>query len=177
MLPKKFRWIVLLTVAFAVLAFSALTLPTDAYASKQPSATTDNSCLSCHEDLYYLHDTGCWYCMSEPHKDRCVDCHEGDPSAVREEEAHVGLVMHPQENDGEKCLECHTAEDAQIRLAKFESIQGFDSVIHAERYIPSQPVKTGFSELAEPNPLRENLGWLAFAFLMFGVWLALVLRP
>lgn len=177
MLLKKNHWIILLTITIAVLASWALTLPTEVHAARQYSATADNSCLSCHEDLYYLHDTGCWYCMSEPHKDRCTDCHEGDPSAVKEEEAHVGLVMHPQENNGAKCLECHTADDAQMRLAKFESIQGFDSVIHAETYIPSQSVKPGFSDMAEPNPLRENLGWLAFSFLMFGVWLTLVLKP
>lgn len=177
MFSKNFRWIVFLAVAFAVSAFWALTLPTEAHAAKQFSVTTDNSCLSCHEKLYYLHDTGCWYCMSEPHKDRCTDCHEGNPSAKKEEDAHLGMLMHPQENDGAKCLECHTADDAQMRLAKFESIQGFDSVIHAGTYIPSQPVKTGFSDMAEPNSLRENLGWLAFAFLMFGVWLILVLKP
>ena len=177
MLLKKNHWIILLTIPIAVLTFWALTLPTEVHAARQYSATTaNNSCLSCHEDLYYLHDTGCWYCMSEAHKDRCVDCHEGNASAVKEEDAHIGLLMHPQENDGAKCLECHTADDAQIRLSKFESIQGFNTVIHEEPYTPSHPVKTGFPDVTEANTLHEKLGWLVFSFLAFGAWLLLVLK-
>ncbi len=176
MLSKNYRWIVVSIAAFVTLVFWGMASPMDAHAAGQVTVTTDNSCLSCHENLYYLHDTGCWYCMTDAHKDRCVDCHEGNPSAVKEEVAHIGLLAHPQENKGTKCLECHPPEEAQILMAKFESNQGFDTVIHAEPYIPSEPVVTGFPDVAEPNPIRENLGFLVFAFLMFGVWLALALK-
>lgn len=175
MLPKTNRRILVFSVLALVMLFGALSLPVQASAV-QVSEPVSNSCLTCHEDLYYLHDTGCWYCMSEPHKDRCTDCHAGNPSAVKEEEAHVGLLAHPQENGGAKCLECHTPEDAQMGMAKFESIQGFDTVIKAKSYVPSQPVKTGFPVTTEKNPFTDNLGWLAFGVLMFGVWLALVSR-
>jgi len=176
MLTQSSRWIVVLIVAFLALAYWGLVFPTEVHAAGLASFTADNSCLSCHEDLYYLHDTGTWYCMSEPHKDRCVDCHEGNPSVFKEEESHVGLLAHPQENDGAKCLECHTQEEANVVMAKFEANQRFDTVIHAEPYIPSGPVATGFPDIAETNPIRENPGWLMFGFLAFGVWLVLAFR-
>lgn len=176
MLTKQSHWIIGLGVVFAALALWALSLPMEAHAMQSVSASGDNSCLSCHEDLYLLHDTGCWYCMSEPHRDRCTDCHEGTPSAFKEDEAHLGMLIHPQENDGAKCLECHEAGDAQVHLATFESYQEFETVIHAEPYTPSVAVKTGSPDVEEQDPLTSNLGWLTFGFIMFGVWLVLVLR-
>lgn len=176
MLSKHSRWTVLLVVTFLALVFWGVTQPIEVHAARSDSFTVDNSCLSCHEDLYQLHDTGCWYCMTEPHKDRCVDCHEGNPSAFKEKEAHVALLVHPQENDGAKCLECHTPEESQALMVKFEANQGFDTVIRPEPYTPSPFVKTGFPATAEVNPIIENLGWLAFGTLMFGVWLMLVVR-
>ncbi len=177
MLSKKSHWFAIAAIAFLTLMIWGVSHPTDAHAEKANFQAADNSCLTCHEDLYQLHDTGCWYCMTEPHRDRCVDCHEGDPAAFKDEAAHVGLLTHPQENNGAKCLECHTPEEKEVRMVTFESAHGgFDTVIKAEPYTPSQPVKTGFPAAAEANPLVENAGWLVFGFLLFGVWIVLVLR-
>lgn len=177
MLSKNSRWFAVVTIAFLTLTILGLTQPAEARAAQVDFQAADNSCLTCHEDLYYLHDTGCWYCMTESHRDRCVDCHEGNSASFKEEAAHVGLSKHPQENDGAKCLECHSPEEKEAMMATFESAHGgFDTVIKAEAYVPSQPVKTGFPAMAEENPITHNLGWLAFGFVMFGLWLALVLR-
>lgn len=176
MLFKSSRWITIIVAFSVVFAFGVSTLPAEVEALSSVAVTADNYCLSCHEDLYYLHDIGCWYCMSEPHRNRCVDCHEGDSSALKEDAAHVGLLKHPQENDGVKCLECHTPEESQILLAKFESNQGFDTVIHADPYVPSKHVKIGFSNTAESNSFTENLFWLTIGFLAFGIWLVLTLK-
>lgn len=177
MLSKNSRWLAVATIAFLALAIWGLSQPAEVHAARSNFQAADNSCLACHEDLYYLHDIGCWYCMTDAHRDRCVDCHEGNPAAVKEEVAHVGLLNHPQENDGAKCLECHTPEEKESMMATFESARGgFDTVIKAKAYAPSQPVKAGFPVTAEKNPFTNNLGWLAFGVLMFGVWLALVLR-
>ena len=105
MFTKTNRWIVCFDVSLLVVLAAIFSLPVQA--SAQTAGTSDNSCLTCHEDLYYLHDTGCWYCMTEAHKDRCVDCHEGNPTSMKVEESHLGMLAHPQENDGAKCLECH----------------------------------------------------------------------
>jgi hypothetical protein len=177
MLSKYSRWFAIVAIAFFALAILALSQPAEVLAAKPNLQVADNSCLTCHEDLYYLHDTGCWYCMTDAHRDRCADCHEGDPAAVKEEAAHVGLLKHPQENDGAKCLECHTPEEKEAVMAAFESAHGgFDIVIKAEPYVPSHPVKTGFPDVAEATPLVTNADWLVFGFLLFGLWVTLVLR-
>jgi len=112
------------------------------------------------------------YCMTPVHKDRCTDCHEGNSTSMKVEESHLGMLAHPQENDGAKCLECHTAQDAQTRLTTFESKGGFDAVIKAEAYTPSVEAESGFPEVA--NPMIE-WKWAAGASILFGMWLLLVL--
>jgi len=174
MLAKNSRWVVVLSISLFIMIILRLSQPTDVHAAVNLQ-TTDNSCLTCHENLYYLHDTGCWYCMADAHKDRCVDCHEGNPAAYKEEESHVGMILHPQENNGEKCLECHTAEEAQIKLSEFESAAGFNTVTSEDAYAHSEFVKTDFPEVTASNPL-ETWFWLGGSFLAFGLWLALVLR-
>lgn len=176
MLNQKSHWIVVTVIFFITLTVLGVSMPTEAHAAATVQVS-ENSCLSCHEDLYYLYDTGCWYCMTDAHKDRCVDCHEGNPAAVKEEDAHFGLVKHPQENDGSKCLECHTAEEKNVMLSTFESAHGkFDTVIEAKAYTPSQRVETGFPAVDEENPFTERAGWLVFGSMMFVFWLVLMLR-
>ncbi|MCB0103362.1 MAG: hypothetical protein H6635_00855 [Anaerolineales bacterium] len=162
------------TILIVFLLAGIFAIPVGARMSAPQQA--DNSCLTCHEDLYYLHDTGCWYCMSDAHKDRCTDCHEGNSASYTEKEAHLDMLIHPQQNDGAKCLECHTPEEAQVRMAKFESVQAFDTVISAKAYTPSQPAKLGLVETENTNPFKANFGWLTFGIFGFGIWLALVLK-
>ena len=177
MLNKLSHWIFILAAAIVTMAFQGLTLTAEPVPAQAEVTRTDNSCLTCHEDLYQLHDTGSWYCMSEPHKDRCTDCHEGNPSAFTAANAHVAMLAHPQANDGAKCLECHSAEEAQALIAKFEFNQGFNTAIHEQPYTPAHSTPATFPNVSEVNPLRASAGWLVFGFLMFGIWLTLVLRP
>lgn len=173
LLKDKYPFLITTMLSLFVL-IGVLALPAQASAAPQMDDSSPNSCLSCHENLYYLHDTGCWYCVTA-HKDRCAGCHEGNPAAYKEEEAHVGMILHPQENNGEKCLECHTAEEAQLKLNEFESVNGFNTVIHADAYTHSEFVKTDFPDVTASNPL-ETWFWLGAGFLTFGFWLSLVLR-
>ncbi|MEW6402968.1 MAG: hypothetical protein AB1649_14300 [Chloroflexota bacterium] len=173
MLTKTYRWMLALTVTLFALSLVMLSSPVQVSAAPVTNNTTENSCLACHEDLYYLHDTG-RYCCVTVHKDRCVDCHEGDVTVMKKEESHVGLVAHPQENNGAKCLECHTAQDTQVRLREFAATGGFDTVIKASVYMPAVPVESGFPSVAEVNPLRENLPWVAGGLVLFALWLVLV---
>jgi hypothetical protein len=172
MLAKNKHWIL---VGFSILFFVALgVLSTPDPASAATTAdSSSNSCLSCHEDLYYLHDTGCWYCMTEPHKDRCTDCHEGNSESFKEEESHTALLPHPQENGGEKCKQCHT-EDVQTRLDTFASEVGFEPVVKMDAYTPLRAVDNGFPETSKPE-IIEKLPWAAGGIILFGFWLALVL--
>ena len=173
MLTKTNRWILALTVILFVVLFTMLSLPVQAFAAHGADTTT-NSCLTCHEDLYYLYDTGKLYCLTD-HTDRCINCHEGNAAVMKKEESHVGLIAHPQENNGAKCMECHTAQVAQARLAKFASEGGFDTVRKADAYTPSAEVAAGFPDVSEANPHVENWQFVVGAFVLFGFWLMLVL--
>lgn len=166
--------IALISVLFLMLVAAVMfSQPAPASAASQVKAV-DNSCLTCHEDLYYLHDTGSRYCITA-HAERCVNCHEGNPAAVKMEDAHVGLILHPQENDGAKCRECHTEQDAQARLTQFAAADKFDTVIRPEAYTPRQPVELGLTQQEKINPLISNGRFVIGALVVFGLWLALVL--
>jgi hypothetical protein len=169
MFTKTNRLMFVLRVSLLVVLAAIFSLPVQV--SAQTAGSTDNSCLTCHEDLYYFHDTGKLYCLTN-HIDRCTNCHEGSAATMKKEESHLGLIAHPQENNGVKCLECHTAQDAQTRLVTFESKGGFDTVIKAEPYTPSVEAGSGFPEIAKP---LIEWKWAAGASILFGLWLLLVL--
>jgi DNA-binding transcriptional ArsR family regulator len=111
-------WISAMTVTLLASLWLILGKPVQVAAAPLANSSS-NSCLTCHEDRYYLHDTGRYYCMTE-RADRCVNCHQGNPAAIDEAASHLGLIAHPQENNGEKCLQCH-AQDVQVRLEKLAS--------------------------------------------------------
>jgi nitrate/TMAO reductase-like tetraheme cytochrome c subunit len=167
MFNKPNRWMFVFLVVLFVATLVLWPAPASAAQTIPPST---NSCLTCHEDLYYLHDTGKLYCLTE-HTDRCVNCHEGNASVMNKDESHLGLIVHPQDNNGAKCQECHTPQDAQVRLVTFEANGGFADVIKAEAYIPSAEVEPGFPEV---SPTIVNWKWAAGAFIFFGLWLVLV---
>ena len=77
MLIKLNQWIVALATTLLVVLSLLLSLPTQVSAAPVADLSS-NSCLTCHEDLYYLHDMGKAYCLTE-HADRCVNCHQGNP--------------------------------------------------------------------------------------------------
>ena len=39
--------------------------------------------MSCHEDLYFLHDTGKLFCLNEKTAMNCVGCHGGNQQQFR----------------------------------------------------------------------------------------------
>jgi hypothetical protein len=166
------RWIFVLSAFLFIVLFAILSLPVEVSAA-HATGVTSNSCLTCHENLYYLHDTGKYYCITE-HKDRCVNCHEGNAAMMNKDESHLGLIAHPQKDDGAKCQQCHP-DDTQERLATFASLGGYKPIIEAVSYVPPSTVVAGFPEITEPNHIVENLPWLAGAIIIFGFWLVLIL--
>lgn len=134
---------------FFIGTFITLTLflaPTPAQARIPLQSNDGSQCVTCHEDLYYLHDTGKAYCLKDAPM-ACVDCHGGDPTALTKEAAHFNRAAHPVINDDDKkCYECHPAE-ANSRLDKFRQVAGIKEVKTAVAYTPaSAPVSTGFPE-------------------------------
>lgn len=87
----------------------------------------NGTCINCHEDLYFLHDTGNWFCIRESPMP-CVACHGGDPNAVTKEAAHYDRSAHPVLNeDISKCQECHP-EECNERVGIFDEVAGIKKV-------------------------------------------------
>ena len=161
-----FFWVgIMVIVVFPIQASASQILSQD--------PLNNSSCYSCHEDLYYLHDTGKAYCLTV-HKDHCVNCHSGNPKVMDKDQSHLGLIAYPQKDDGAKCKECHI-QDAQARLATFASIGGYKEVIEPIPYTPDNIVEVGFPELHEASPTVENLPFIIGVLVLFGLWLTLVL--
>jgi len=175
MFTKNYHWclasIAILIVGILVLAgYPVHALVSQASLSAQ---SNNSSCITCHEDLYYLHDTGKSYCITA-HKDRCVNCHEGNPDVLNKDQAHLGLIAYPQKNDGEKCQECH-AQDAQVRLDEFASMGGYKPIVEATLYTPAHTAPVGAPKMLEPNQFAKSLPWVVGFIVLFGLWLVLVI--
>ena len=110
-----------------LLTFIFLATPVHA---QSPAQDVDNgNCIKCHEDLYFLHDTGNWFCIRESPMP-CVSCHGGDPSATTQEDAHYDRSAHPIVNeDISRCQECHVDPDECCEcVTKFDDMAGLKQV-------------------------------------------------
>lgn len=151
------------TLSIAVTAFGAallllsLFLATPAHAQSTPQILDNGSCINCHEDLYFLHDTGNYFCIRESPM-RCVDCHGGNPAATTQETAHDDRSAHPVINqDISKCQECH-AEECEDRAAIFDQVAGLKEVKLVSP-VPASSVPnqtTGLPAFEE----QESVNWL-----------------
>lgn len=124
----------------------------------QSVSTGKDNCVSCHEDLYLLHDTGNWFCLRESPMS-CVDCHGGNPEAVTQETAHLHRATHPIVNeDTSKCRECHPAEYDK-RVEMFDQRAGISQIRVAAPYSPAHPANTT-SLIASTGQTEEQSGGL-----------------
>ena len=154
----------------------ALSMPGTAHAD---GPTTDNGkCISCHEDLYYLHDTGNWFCLEESPM-ACVDCHGGNPNTLVKDEAHTNRAPHPIINDDvSKCQECHPAQSDE-RVEMFDQNAGISNVLVAVPYTPDNPhiannsVPVTGQQQAEDSPAWLNALEIISVLLVFSVVLVL----
>lgn len=123
---KLFYWIV--PAALLILAFGLGWQAAPAQAQVVSPGTDEPACLSCHENLYYLHDTGKHYCLTAA-RTRCVDCHGGDPVAFQKDAAHTGRSAHPiLADDISRCQTCHP-QDAAAHVETFARVAGFSPVV------------------------------------------------
>jgi len=154
MLERRFSFIQIASFLTGVLILLiALSMPGTAYAD---GPTTDNGkCISCHEDLYYLHDTGKWFCLEESPM-ACVDCHGGDPKTLVKETAHANRAHHPVvNNDVSKCQECHPAQ-CDERVEFFSQTAGISNVLVAAPYVPVPSAEiTEDVPVSKPQEYRE----------------------
>lgn len=152
-----------LSTLFATLASLSLLIVT-AFLSTSVEAQSiqanggKDKCISCHEDLYFLHDTGNWFCIRESPM-TCVDCHGGDPEAITQETAHSNRAAHPVINeDVSKCQECHP-EECDERVEIFDQTAGISQVWVAAPYTPARSpadnasTRSDIAEQEEPGIL------------------------
>jgi len=93
--------------------------------ARTEASDNDESCISCHESLYQLHDTGKWYCLCEV-KARCTFCHGGIVGAYDEQTAHEGMIAKPIQTTESVCQSCHP-NDYQTRVSKFVARAGLSA--------------------------------------------------
>jgi hypothetical protein len=163
-----------LMILLTILAFPPQ--PAGAQARTQTNGTEPQACMSCHDNQYFLYDTGKWYCISERAED-CTSCHGGNPWSLQEDGAHVGLVSHPTRNDGEICLQCHP-QDAQAHIERFDEIAGIKLVEIKSTYQPrltsEEAIHTFPSHLVDGKEKPVSPWIIIGAFCAFGIWLSLV---
>jgi len=166
---------------FLIGMFVALTLfsfPSPAQARFPLQVNDGSQCVTCHEDLYYLHDTGKAYCLKDAPM-TCVDCHGGNPEALTKEAAHFDRAAHPViNNDDKKCYECHPVE-AEARLDEFRHTAGLSEIKLAATCEPaSLPVTAGFPE-SQPEPwvpTTQALGLFVVVGMMLVIFIGFKIR-
>ena len=133
----------------ALLGIVLLLIAPQPAASQTPISSDAPTCIRCHEDLYYLHDTGKWFCISKSPM-QCAGCHGGDPTAITKEAAHQHRTAHPIINgDTTTCRQCHV-ENCAERVSEFDAIAGISPVV-----LVSKPIvgpAPAASSVATPMP-------------------------
>ena len=163
MLKGKCSLIRLISALGLLLLIAPLSRPTIAYANEHAPTPRQENCINCHEDLYFLHDTGNWYCLKESPMS-CVDCHGGDLLATTQEQAHIKRTAHPVLNDDiSKCQECHP-EECTERVKLFDRTAGISQVLVAAPYTPADSIEesaavgVGLTQ-QEQQPSRLPVFW------------------
>jgi hypothetical protein len=159
--------------AASCLALAAIPFP--ALAQSETETPAENNCLTCHENLYLLHDTGNWFCLREAPMS-CVDCHGGDPTALTEELAHTNRAAHPVVNeDVSQCQKCHP-EECYDRVALFDRAAGISEVLVANSFsappVEDLPAAPPAAEPAAPGyPLEQLIPVVVLVSLTAAVYL------
>ena len=158
MCEKKALALTCTCTAFGLaLLLLSLLVTTPAYAQTPTQQVDNGTCITCHEDLYFLHDTGNWFCIRDSPMP-CVACHGGDPTATTQESAHYDRSAHPIVNeDISRCQECHVDDDECCEcITKFDSAAGLSQVnLVSPASVSSVPDSTlGLPAVEEPEPVK-----------------------
>lgn len=136
-------------ISLGVMVLFLLIFPNGIGYAEEPVPPKDDGCISCHESLYYLYDTGKDFCLCVE-KMTCTCCHGGNPQSLVEEEAHEGMVLYPITRDASQCQQCHQV-DYQERVERFTLVAGVNDF-----HPTSVAVSTGHS--TEVGSLTSELG-------------------
>lgn len=141
MLREISRFRLTLLAALILVTLTALSMPAVVRADDPVPVPDNGNCIVCHENLYFLHDTGNWFCLYESPMS-CADCHGGDPNTLDKDLAHARRAAHPVLNDDvSKCQQCHP-EECSERVAFFDRSAGISDVLVAAPYAPTYSTDT-----------------------------------
>jgi len=129
-----------------------------AQAQENPPEGGDATCINCHADLYYLHDTGKWHCLCDA-TPSCLHCHGGQPNTAAADEAHAGMIANPLQENAAVCQQCHCT-DCEERVAEFLAVAGGTVTDGQGRVFPTSgpeptPPLTGWQAYTLPSRLSE----------------------
>lgn len=166
-----FRKMLLPTVIATFIVGFFLLVPggTSPALAQDGAVAEDTNCRTCHEDRYFLHDSGKWYCLNET-RVSCMGCHGGNPGAVTKEAAHEGLIARPLANDAAVCQGCHP-EDYQERVQIYAAVAGVRPTPRPySAYTPPTTASTSGEGAGGSKLLRDYLpgAWEAAGLLFLG---------
>lgn len=166
-------------VWFLLIGMLILSLALASPASAQePTPENDANCVSCHDDQYYLYDSGKYFCLCEAPM-HCVYCHGGRVDSYEKEIAHEGLVLYPTRDQAQRCQTCHE-EDYMSRIVKFDAIAGISptsQVVITATPVEPAAITTAPAPAAPLFTVRRlepwrlaGLGVLAVAFIAIAIF-------
>ena len=120
MTRKISRFLMIYAGMLAILLFASfIATPVAAQGTPPPE---ECQCKQCHEQQYYLYDTGKWYCQCKSPM-TCVHCHGGNGRETNADLAHKDMSANPFVNDAAVCRECHK-EESQAHVDEFVARAG-----------------------------------------------------
>jgi hypothetical protein len=156
---KSIALTILISLVFTILSTIAFTQSVQAQTRADPTTESNDNCIKCHEDLYFLHDTGKWYCVSEAPMS-CTGCHGGNGNVIDKEQAHTNRAAHPIVNgDVSKCQQCHP-EQCDERVQIFKEEAGIPYIRVAAPYFPDQPIQEAAILTAQINTEQQSGSWV-----------------
>ncbi len=171
MFEKPVRLIALALGILLMVGFLAGVQSVTVVRAQSSTSVSSSACMSCHEDQYYLYDTGRWYCVTEA-QERCVNCHTGNVDTLNKQEAHTGLIANPLSDGGQHCQTCH-AQDTETYIQNVTSQTGYHAPLEVEPYIPLAANALPLSSLLSSE--QTTPFWFAPAAIvvfLFWLWLA-----
>jgi hypothetical protein len=146
---------ILILILVGSLIFTPLTAT-----AQTPAPSGNEPCRSCHENRYFLYDSGKWYCMCAKQAE-CAKCHAGTTGSWDPEIAHQGLIANPLQDNLQACQSCHP-QDYQERVEKFAAVTG----LHQEMTpTPTEPVALLLNGSAPVSGLLESTASQMVAYL------------
>lgn len=158
---KLFLFTIASSTTGVLILLMALSMPAVVYADNPVPTPNNGNCITCHEDLYFLHDTGNWFCLKESPM-ACVDCHGGQPGTLDRKTAHTNRAAHPIINENvTKCQQCHP-DECYERVELFDKTAGISKILVAAPYTPVYSTEPIDSMTAETQQEQTPISILIY---------------